>query len=242
MTETTKQDRLAAIEAKLRRIAEQRAQGLLKPEDADAQRAGLERQLFEAVMPDAPPPRPPARTRLAAAGAMLGLVAAVSAWLWWGYAGLNFKTVEMLRESARQDRERAAASLVPSGSASSAPVVVPADAWVAGVVRADASLAARAARADAVFITLRHPGDDGLPLAVVRKRADDLPVAFAILPADALGDPSRVTGDARPLVLEVRVSASGRGLPEKGDLEGGPVPVRLGARDVALVVGRVRGE
>ena len=218
---TDRKDRRAELEASLRRVADYEAKGLMRHDEAAAQRQALERQLLDAVLPDAPAPRPPARARLGALAAMGVVVAVVCAWLLWGDAGLQPRTVQMLRYAARHDDGQPAPAPAPAASgggisASAAPgpgmAALPPGAWVSGRVEVVRGLSGRVSPDDAVFITMRHPGDTGMPLAALRKRADDLPVAFVLGPQEALGDASRVTGSNAPLVIEARISRSGRGL------------------------------
>lgn len=247
---TDRKDRRAELEASLRRVADYEAKGLMRQDEAAAQRQALERQLLDAVLPDAPAPRPPARARLGALAAMGVVVAVVCAWLLWGNAGLQPRTVQMLRYAARHDDAQPAPAPAPAASgggisASAAPgpgaVVLPPGAWIAGRVEVARGLAGRVSPDDAVFITMRHPGDTGMPLAALRKRADDLPVAFVLGPQEALGDASRVTGSNAPLVIEARISRSGRGLASEGDLLGEVTVPGRGQAGVVVRVSRVIG-
>lgn len=241
-----RKDRRADIEAKLRQLADYQAKGLMRADEAAAQRAVLERQLLDAVLPDAPAPKPPARARLGAAAAMVVLVGLVSAWLVWGDAGLYPRTIAMLRVAqqrpgatgATTGASGAAAAGGPAGASSAGAPVDP-HAWISGRIEVAPRLARKVADDASVFITLRHPGESGLPLAAVRKRADDLPIDFSIGPRDALGDPSRVTAASAPVVVEARVSASGRGLAQDGDLESDTPPAPLGSTGVRIVIDRV---
>lgn len=247
--------RQAEIEAKLRQLADYRAKGLIRAEEADAQQQMLQKRLLETVMPDAPLPRPPARARLQALGGMAAVVAVVGAWLLWGNAGLQPRTVAMLRMLAARADAASSATTAAGGtpSASGAPMSQPSsaasaassaavdpNAWVSGRLELSPALRRRVEDGDALFITLRHPGEAGLPLAAVRKRADDLPMDFSLGPKDALGDPARVTAASAPVVVEARISRSGRGLPSAGDLESDAPPAPLGSTGVRVIISRVR--
>jgi cytochrome c-type biogenesis protein CcmI len=243
-----RRDERAELEARLRQLADYRAKGLIRKDEADAQQAMLQRRLLDAVMPDAPVKRVSHRTRLVAIAGMAAVVMAAASWLLWGDAGLQPRTLAVMRMMA-QGRPRAApgtgapASTAVSGAASgaSAPLLDP-HAWISGRVEVAPWLARRVGPDDSVFITLRHPGEEGLPLAAVRKRADDLPIDFSLGPKDALGDPSRVTAASAPVVVEARISASGRGLAQKGDLTSETPPAPLGSTGVQVIVIRVRGD
>jgi cytochrome c-type biogenesis protein CcmI len=234
-----RRDERAALEAKLRQLAEYRAKGLIRKEEADAQQAMLQRRLLDAVMPDAPVKRVSIRVRLVAVAGMAAVVMAAASWLLWGNAGLQPRTIAVMRMLAQgMPRPASGAGAVIAASGASAPRLDP-HAWVSGRVEVAPWLARRVGPEDSVFITLRHAGEDGLPLATVRKRADDLPIDFSLGPKDVLGDPARVTAASAPVVVEARISASGRGLAQKGDLTSETPPVPLGSTGVQVIVIRV---
>ena len=156
-----------AIQAKLRQIDDYQRKGLLRAEEAEAQRAAQMKRLMQILVPDTPAPRMPWRVRLWGVVAMLVLVGGFSAYLISGHAGLRARSEQILEQGkiaaaqdARMRRERlerirrgeslapdqfgrfAPASAAASGSASGSAVVAVASA-------AQAASAARSA-ADAV--------------------------------------------------------------------------------------------
>jgi len=107
------QAQVGALQAKLRQVDDYQSKGLLRAEEADAQRTALRKQLMEAVIPDVPAPRLPMRARAWALAAMLVLVGAVTAYLLSGHAGLRRRSETLLEqgriaaaEDARMRRER----------------------------------------------------------------------------------------------------------------------------------------
>ena len=89
-----------AIQAKLRQVDDYQSKGLLRADEADAQRAALRRKLMELVIPDTPAPKLPWRVRAWSVGAMLVLVGAVTAYLISGHAGLRARS-ELILEQGR---------------------------------------------------------------------------------------------------------------------------------------------
>ena len=157
---------IEAIQAKLRQVDDYQSKGLLRAEEAEAQRKALLRKLMQLVIPDTPAPRLPWRARAWAAGAMLVLVGAVTAYLLSGHAGLRRRSEALLdqgRIAAAQDaqlrrerleRIRRGESLAPdqygrfaSGSAASG--AAPASAALASAASTGAKSASAAASAKA---------------------------------------------------------------------------------------------
>ena len=157
---------IEAIQAKLRQVDDYQSKGLLRAEEAEAQRKALLRKLMQLVIPDTPAPRLPWRARAWAAGAMLVLVGAVTAYLLSGHAGLRRRSEALLdqgriaaAEDAQMRRERLerirrGESLAPdqygrfaSGSAASG--AAPASAALASAASTGAKSASAAASAKA---------------------------------------------------------------------------------------------
>jgi hypothetical protein len=97
-----------AIQAKLRQVDDYQSKGLLRAEEADAQRAALMKRLMELLVPDMPAPPLPWRVRLWGAVAMLVLVGGFTAYLISGHAGLRARSEQMLAQgkiAATQDAQ-----------------------------------------------------------------------------------------------------------------------------------------
>jgi hypothetical protein len=104
---------VAALQEKIRQIDDTQRKGLLRAEEAEAQRAALRRQVMEAVIPDVPAPRLTMRARAWGLVAMLVLVGAGTAYLLSGHAGLRRRSETLLEqgriaaaEDAQMRRER----------------------------------------------------------------------------------------------------------------------------------------
>ena len=154
-----------AIQAKLRQVDDYQSKGLLRAEEAEAQRKALLNKLMQLVIPDTPAPRLPWRARAWAAAAMLVLVGAVTAYLISGHAGLRARSEVLLEQgriAAAQDaqlrrerleRIRRGESLAPDQYGRFAPsspaASSPASAAVAGSAIASATSASSASAAKA---------------------------------------------------------------------------------------------
>ena len=129
---------------------------------------------------------------------------------------------------------RAKAGLPPGAVAAAAP---PAGTNVKGTVELDPSLTAKASPDDVVMVIARRPGSR-MPLAVLRKRAADLPLQFTI--DDSLSmDPNSRLSSVAEVEVEARISRSGLAKQEPGDLLSQAQTVKLGTDGVALRVAKV---
>lgn len=127
---------------------------------------------------------------------------------------------------------RAKAGLPPGAVAAA-----PAGAHVKGTVVLDPALTAKASPDDVVMVIARRPGTR-MPLAVLRKRAADLPLQFTL--DDSLSmDPNSRLSSVREIEVEARISRSGLAKQEPGDLLSQAQTVKLGADGVALRVAKV---
>ncbi len=109
---------------------------------------------------------------------------------------------------------------------------------IGGRVSIAEALRARVQPDDAVFIYARPAQGSRVPVAIRRARVRDLPLAFT------LDDSNSMTPDA-PLskldqaVVVARVSKSGDAMPRAGDLQGRSGVVRIGNRDVNVIIDEV---
>ena len=127
---------------------------------------------------------------------------------------------------------RAKAGL-PAGAVAAAPSGVN----IKGTVELDPALKAKAAPDDVVMVIARRPGTR-MPLAVLRKRAAELPLQFTL--DDSLSmDPNSRLSSVREIEVEARISKSGLAKQEPGDLLSQAQTVKLGADGVALRVAKV---
>jgi cytochrome c-type biogenesis protein CcmH len=91
---------------------------------------------------------------------------------------------------------------------------------------------------DLVFVFARAVDGPPMPLAVLRARAADLPLAFAL--NDSMAMASGMTVSAHPrVVVTARVAKSGGAKPAPGDLQGASGPVANDASGVSVLIDQV---
>jgi cytochrome c-type biogenesis protein CcmH len=110
---------------------------------------------------------------------------------------------------------------------------------IRGRVSLAPALAARVKPGDTVFVFARSVQGQGMPIAVQRARAADLPFDFKLDDAAALS-PERKLSGATEVRVQARISRSGSATPSPDDLVGdGPV-VKPGASGVSVQIDHVR--
>ena len=192
-----------AVQAKLRQVDDYQSKGLLRADEAEAQRIALRRKLMELLVPDTPAPKLPLRVRAWGAVAMLVLVGGFTAYLISGHAGLRARSeliLEQGRIAAAQDaiarkermeRIRRGESLAPdqfgrfAPASSAASGAVSASAAVSGSA-ATASSASAAAEAIAPLLSGRIVLD---PKFEGRVASDDTVFVTVRTPDDPTGLP-----------------------------------------------------
>jgi cytochrome c-type biogenesis protein CcmH len=102
------------------------------------------------------------------------------------------------------------------------------------------AVAAKAAPNDTVFIFARAVNGPRMPLAIVSKKAKDLPATIVLDDSQEMMGSARLSSVAEVVVV-ARVSKSGVANAQPGDLEGVSAPVKTSARSLELVIGNVVG-
>ncbi len=258
-----------AIQARLRQIDDYLSKGLMRAEEAEAQRAALMKRLMHAVVPDTPAPKIPLRVRAWSVVAMLVLVGSVTGYLLSGNAGLRRRSEVMLAQgkiAAAQDaknrRERlerirrgeslapdqygrfaAPASAAASGTSSSKPASSAAAEAVApllsGRIELDPKFEGLVASDDTVFVIVRLPGDT-TGLPLAQIR-----VEVSNLPFDFDIGSKELIGSpdrfmhADRVVVSARISKSGSGRVKPGDLVGQSAVVAPWSNDVRFRIDQV---
>ena len=270
-----------AIQAKLRQIDDYQSKGLLRADEAEAQRAALMKRMMQLLVPDTPAPKLPLRVHAWSVVAMLVLVGSFTAYLISGHAGLRARSEEILAQGRiaaaqdaqmrkeRMERIRRGESLAPdqfgrfpsdapaaSGVAPTSPAVIGSAAstvassgktaasasaeavapLLSGRIVLDPKFEGRVASDDTVFVTVRTPDDpNGLPLAQIRVEVSNLPFDFNVGTREMIGSPDRFM-HADKVVVSARISKSGRGRAETGDLVGQSAVVQPWANDVRFAI------
>ncbi len=110
---------------------------------------------------------------------------------------------------------------------------------IGGRVELAPELADEADPGDTVYLFARTATGDGPPLAALRTRLDQLPVAFTLDDTLALS-PEHVLSNHESITLVARVTRHGDAQARPGDLEGTLEGVAVGRGDVLLTIDTVR--
>ena len=117
-------------------------------------------------------------------------------------------------------------------------VAVSGFASVAGRVSLSEEVQAKADGNDTLYVFARAESGPRMPLAIMKARVKDLPLAFllddslAVMPAMRLSQADKV-------IVGARISKSGDATPQPGDLEGFSTVVPVGADGVQVVINQV---
>lgn len=135
----------------------------------------------------------------------------------------------------------ASAAAVSSTPATPSGALAPpgAAATLGGRVSLAPALAARVQPGDTVFIVARAASGPRMPLAILRRTASDLPIAFTLDDSLAMSPQWRLS-NVEQAVVSARVSRSGDATPRSGDLIGQGTTVRIGTTGLAIVIDAVQ--
>lgn len=92
---------------------------------------------------------------------------------------------------------------------------------------------------NAVVFLFAKPLAGGMPVAAIRTEASKLPLEFELNDSMAMSPENKLTAHAE-VTLTARVSLSGEATARSGDFEGTLTPVRVGAKDIKLVIDSVK--
>ena len=106
---------------------------------------------------------------------------------------------------------------------------------IVGVVTLSPTLAARVSPGDTVFIFARATEGSRMPLAILRKRADELPIHFVLDDSLAMS-PAANLSSAAQVVVGARISKAGEARAQSGDFEGYSAPLKPGAGEVSITI------
>jgi len=119
----------------------------------------------------------------------------------------------------------------------------PVNAAGAEAIRGEASLsgkiAAQAKPDDLLFVFARADEGPRMPLAVMRVRVADLPLAFSFDDSMALPGGKKIS-EFKTVSIEARIAKSGQAQTSSGDLFGSVKGVKPGSRDIKLVIDQIQ--
>ena len=127
----------------------------------------------------------------------------------------------------------------PPTSAKSAPTPALKAASIQGVVSLSPAMKSNVAPDDTVFIFARAAQGPRMPLAILKRKASELPITFTLDDSTAMADELKLS-KFELVVVGARVSKSGNALPQSGDLVGQSAPVNAGGGKLMLVIDSVQ--
>jgi len=131
-----------------------------------------------------------------------------------------------------------ARKLAGIGGAEKPASVAKAHPGVRGTVTLSPELKKQVKPDDQVFVFARAAEGPPMPLAVMRAKAGDLPLTFALNDSMAMAQGLKVSAFTR-IVVTARVSKSGNAKPAPGDLQGASAPVANDASGVKVLIDSV---
>ena len=106
---------------------------------------------------------------------------------------------------------------------------------LSGTVKLSPALAGKAAPEDTVFIFARAVQGSRMPLAIVRRQVKDLPYSFVLDDSQAMS-PEMKLSKFTEVVVSARISKAGNAVPQSGDLQGVSKAVKVGSKDITVVI------
>jgi cytochrome c-type biogenesis protein CcmH len=150
--------------------------------------------------------------------------------------------------SASIAQAQAAATKVPQPSVAGARPQVDAATTAAPAATGTRDIEGRVTIADALkprlapgttlFVFARAVDGPRMPLAIVKVGAGQFPYQFKLDDSSAMAPQFKLSGQTT-VMLGARISRSGNATPESGDLMGTLGPVKVGSRDIKLVIDKV---
>lgn len=107
---------------------------------------------------------------------------------------------------------------------------------IQGSIDVAAALRGKVSQQAILFVFVRPVGGEGMPLAAFRMPVGDLPLRFEI--DDSMTLAGQKLSDHKQVQLVARIANSGQANAGKGDLEGRLEPVKVGSRNLKLVIDR----
>lgn len=106
---------------------------------------------------------------------------------------------------------------------------------VTGRVSLAAALKSGVAPDDTLFIYARAASGSKMPLAILRKKAGDLPLDFTLDDSLAMSPATRLSS-TRQVIVSARISKSGNAAPQPGDRRGSSPVILVGTHDLRIEI------
>ncbi|MGB4115564.1 MAG: c-type cytochrome biogenesis protein CcmI [Polaromonas sp.] len=159
---------------------------------------------------------------------------------YWEKAGkLAPPSSDFAKGLASSVEEARAASGAPQVATKSAPTPAISAVSIQGIVSLSPALKSKVAPDDTVFIFARAAQGPRMPLAILKRKASELPITFTLDDSTAMADELKLSR-FELVVVGARVSKSGNALPQSGDLVGQSSPVKAGSGKLTLVIDAVQ--
>ena len=110
---------------------------------------------------------------------------------------------------------------------------------ITGVVSLSSALAAKVAPNDTVFIFARAAEGPRMPLAILRRKASELPISFTLDDSTAMSPEMKLSKFAQVMV-GARISKSGNAMPQPGDLIGQAGPLKPPVTQLDIMINSVQ--
>ena len=127
----------------------------------------------------------------------------------------------------------------PPAVVKSTPTPDAASASIQGLVSLSPAMKSKVAPDDTVFIFARAAEGPRMPLAILKRKASELPITFTLDDTTAMADELKLSR-FELVVVGARVSKSGNAIPQSGDLVGQSAPVKAGGSKLMLVIDGVQ--
>ena len=156
-----------------------------------------------------------------------------------GLAPPNSDFAKSLASSVEEARVASGQASTPQIAAMSAPTLAITATSIQGVVSLSPAMKSKVAPDDTVFIFARAAEGPRMPLAILKRKASDLPITFTLDDTTAMADELKLS-KFELVVVGARVSKSGNAIPQSGDLVGQSAAVKAGGSKLTLVIDGVQ--
>jgi cytochrome c-type biogenesis protein CcmH len=150
------------------------------------------------------------------------------------YVPPDSEDARAIKGNVAEARQRAGGPVAPSVAKADAK----AHPGIRGTVRLSQKLRDRLSPGDTLFVYARAAEGPPMPLAILRKKAGELPLEFALNDSMAMAPGLNVSAFPR-VVVTARVSKTGDAKPQPGDLQGASRPVANDAKGVVVEINEV---